>query len=142
MRAVILGICVTSSILRVLLSGLWVLGLQFPSPRNPFPGSRVSGSRVPGSRVSGSQPSCPDFRLCPNWMRSIPQFLYKIPVVLRILFNSDCFYFIYTWPFQGQRNQFHNPPSWSLLGNSFLRTLFFLKFYNKLCCCASYVSIW
>ena len=50
-RAVILGICVTSSILRVLLSGLWVLGLQFPSPRNPFPGSRVSGSRVSGSRV-------------------------------------------------------------------------------------------
>ena len=55
-RAVILGICVTSSILRVLLSGLWVLGLQFPSPRNPFPGSRVSGSRIPGPRSQGPSP--------------------------------------------------------------------------------------
>ena len=49
-RVGILGICVTSSILRVLLSGFWVSGLQFPSPRD-----RVSGSWVPGSHVAGSQ---------------------------------------------------------------------------------------
>ena len=56
----ILGVCVTSSILSVLLSGFWVSGSQIPSSRDPDLGSWVSGSRVPGSqvprsRVSGSQ---------------------------------------------------------------------------------------
>ena len=58
----ILGICVTSSILRVRLSGFWVSGSQFRNPRDSFPGSWVSGSqfhgprsRVPESWVSGSQ---------------------------------------------------------------------------------------
>ena len=46
-RVGILEICVTSSILRVLLSGFWVSGSQFPSPRDPFPGSWVWGFRVP-----------------------------------------------------------------------------------------------
>ena len=41
--------CVTSSILRVLLSGFWVSGSRFPSPRDPFPVSWVSGSHVSGS---------------------------------------------------------------------------------------------
>ena len=61
-RVGMLGICVTSLILRVLLSGFWVSGSQFPSPRDPFPGFWVSGSRVSGSQspvpqshVSGSQ---------------------------------------------------------------------------------------
>ena len=63
----ILGICITSSTFRVLLSGFWVSGLQFPSLRDPFPGSWVSGSRVAesqglrsqssGSQVLGSQVS-------------------------------------------------------------------------------------
>ena len=85
----ILGICVTSSFLRVLLSRFWVSGSQVPSFRDPVPGSWVSGSHVPGSQspgswVSGSQSpgsqglrvpgpksqclesrvSGPDFRLC------------------------------------------------------------------------------
>ena len=47
-RVGVLGICVTISILRVLLSGFWVSGSQFPSPRDPFPGSWVSGLRVSG----------------------------------------------------------------------------------------------
>ena len=54
------GICVTSSILRVLLSGFWVSESQFPSPRDLFPDSWVSGSqspRVPGSRVHGLRDS-------------------------------------------------------------------------------------
>ena len=83
-RIRILGICVISSILRVLLSGFWVSESQFPSPRDLFPGSwvsgsqcpRVSGSRVLGLRVLGlrvpglrsqgprSRVSGPDFRLC------------------------------------------------------------------------------
>ena len=64
-RVRILGICVTSSILRVLLPGSWVSGSQFPSPRDPFPGSRLWSSsvlsvkapspRIPGLRVLGSQ---------------------------------------------------------------------------------------
>ena len=61
-RVGMLGIYVTSLILRVLLPRFWVSGSQFPSPRDPFPGFWVSGSRVPGSqsptpqsRVSGSQ---------------------------------------------------------------------------------------
>ena len=63
-RVRILGICITSSILWVLLSE-W----QFPSPRNLFPGSHVpepqfehpgcqgpvsQGSRVPGSQLPES----------------------------------------------------------------------------------------
>ena len=52
-RIRILGICVISSILRVLLSGFWVSESQFPSPRDLFPGSWVSGSQCP--RVSGSR---------------------------------------------------------------------------------------
>ena len=62
-RVRILGICVTSSILRVLLSGFWLSTSQFPSPRDLFPGFCVSGSqsprvpvsRVPGLRVSGTR---------------------------------------------------------------------------------------
>ena len=79
-RVGILGICVTSSFLRVLLSGFWVSGPQVPSSRDLVPGSWVPGSHVPwshdpcsrvlgvrapesqvpgsqrpGSRVSGSQ---------------------------------------------------------------------------------------
>ena len=60
-RVGILGICVKSSILRVLLSRFWVSGSQFPSPRDPFPGSRSprvlgsesqgTGSQGPGSQV-------------------------------------------------------------------------------------------
>ena len=73
-RVGILGICVTNSFLRVLLSGFWVSGSQVPSFRDPVPGSWVSGSRVAGSPVQGSQSprsqglgsrvSGPDFRLC------------------------------------------------------------------------------
>ena len=54
-RVGILGICVTSSILRVLLSGFWVSGLQFPSPRDQVPGSCVPGSHVAGSQSPKSQ---------------------------------------------------------------------------------------
>ena len=88
-RVGILGICVTSSILRVLLSGFWTSGSQMPSPKDPVSGSqfqgpgsqspRVSSLSVLESRVSGSQDpgsqgpvsqgpgfrvSGPDFRLC------------------------------------------------------------------------------
>ena len=59
-RVKILGICVTSLIMRVLLSGFWVSESQFPSPRDLFPDSWVSGSqspRVPGSRVHGLRDS-------------------------------------------------------------------------------------
>ena len=55
-RVRILGICVTNSILRVLLSGFWVSESQFLSARDLFPGFWVSGSqsaRVPGSKVLG-----------------------------------------------------------------------------------------
>ena len=45
-----MGVYVTSSILRVLLSGLWVSGSQVSSSRVPVPGSWVSGSRFPGSQ--------------------------------------------------------------------------------------------
>ena len=51
-RVEILGICITSSILRVLLSGFWVSESQFPSPTDPVPESCVWGSRVPGSQNS------------------------------------------------------------------------------------------
>ena len=87
----ILGICVTSSILRVLLSGFWVSWSQVPSPRDSVQGSgsqfqgpgcqgpvcqgpvspgsqslRVPDPRVlgPGSQSSGSRVSGPYFRLC------------------------------------------------------------------------------
>ena len=81
-RVKILGICVTSLIMRVLLSGFWVSESQFPGPRDLFPDSWVSGSpspRVPGSRVHslrdsaswvpgsqgpGSRVAGPEFRLC------------------------------------------------------------------------------
>ena len=42
----ILVICVTSQVFRVLLSGFWVSGSQFPSPTDPFPGFWVSDSPV------------------------------------------------------------------------------------------------
>ena len=54
-RIGILGICVTSSILRVLLSGFWTSGSQIPSPRDPVLGSWVSG---PSSRVLSVRVSC------------------------------------------------------------------------------------
>ena len=52
----ILGVCVTSSILRILLSGFWVSESQVPSSRDPDPGSWMSGSHVPGSQFQG--PGC------------------------------------------------------------------------------------
>ena len=61
-RVGILGVCVTSSIFRVLLSGFWVSKSQVSSFRHPVPGSLVSGSHAPvpessvsGFRVPGSQ---------------------------------------------------------------------------------------
>ena len=48
-----LGICVTSPILRVLLSGFQCSGLQIRSPRDPVQGFWVSGSQGPCSRVLG-----------------------------------------------------------------------------------------
>ena len=73
-RVGILGICVTSSILTVLLSGFWVSGSQVPSFRDPVPGSWVSGSQIsrshfhcpgiPGSRVPESQVSGRPFVAC------------------------------------------------------------------------------
>ena len=56
----ILGICVTSSIVRVLLSGFWIPGSQVPTLRDPVPGSWVSGSRVPGFQSPRSQ--SPEFQ--------------------------------------------------------------------------------
>ena len=68
-RVRILGICFTSSNLRVLLSGFWdfalrilaicnsqipisrVLGVRVSCPRVPVRGSWVSGSRIPGSQI-------------------------------------------------------------------------------------------
>ena len=58
-QIVILGICTTSSILRVLLSGFWVFGCQVPSPKDPFPGSWLSGSHVPWSQIQGPQCKVP-----------------------------------------------------------------------------------
>ena len=55
-RVGILGVCGTSSILRILLSGFWVSGSQVPSSRDPDPGSWVSGFHVPGSQFQG--PGC------------------------------------------------------------------------------------
>ena len=52
-RVGILGICVTSSILKVLLSGFWTSGSQIPSPRDPVPGSWVSGSQFQGPGCQG-----------------------------------------------------------------------------------------
>ena len=66
----ILGICVTSSVLRVLLSGFWVSGLQVSSSKDQVLESLVSGpksegqdlvyqgpgSQDPGSRVRVSGP--------------------------------------------------------------------------------------
>ena len=46
----ILGLCVTSSILRILVSGFWVSESQVPSTRDPDSGSLVSGSYVSGSQ--------------------------------------------------------------------------------------------
>ena len=56
MRVQILAKCITSSILRVLLSGFWVSGSQSPNPRDSFPGSLVSGSHVPKPQFKG--PGC------------------------------------------------------------------------------------
>ena len=56
MRVQILAKCITSSILRVLLSGFWVSGSQFPNLRDSFPGSLVSGSHVPKPQFKG--PGC------------------------------------------------------------------------------------
>ena len=61
-RVGILGIWVTSSILRVLLSGFWVSGLQFPSPRDLFPGSWVSGSHFTESQFQGPVSQGPSSR--------------------------------------------------------------------------------
>ena len=55
-RVGIRGICVTSSILRVLHSGFWVEGSQVPSPSDPVLRSWVSRSHVPGSQFQG--PGC------------------------------------------------------------------------------------
>ena len=73
-RVGILGICGTSSVLRILLSGFWVWGSQFLSLRDPFPASWVSGSQFHGPGCQGSvsqNPGSqslrvpgPDFRLC------------------------------------------------------------------------------
>ena len=86
MRVQILAKCITSSILRVLLSGFWVaisksqglisrvLGVRLPCSKASVQGSwvwgsRVQGPRVPGyrvaeSRVSGSRiPRVPDRRV-------------------------------------------------------------------------------
>ena len=52
-RVGLLGICVTSSVLTVLLSGFWVSGLQFQSLRDPFPGSWVSESHLPEFQFQG-----------------------------------------------------------------------------------------
>ena len=49
-RVRILGICVTSSVFRVLHSGFWVSKYQFSIPRDLFPGSLVSGFHVPESQ--------------------------------------------------------------------------------------------
>ena len=55
-RIATLGICVTSSVLRVLLSRFWVSGSQVSSPRDPVPGSWVSGLHVLVPRFQG--PRC------------------------------------------------------------------------------------
>ena len=47
------GTCATSSILRVLLSGFWVSGLQIPSPRDSVPGSCMSKSQFQGPGCQG-----------------------------------------------------------------------------------------
>ena len=82
-RVKILGICVTSLIMRVLLSGFWVSESQFPSPRDLFPDSWVSGSqspRVPGSRVHGLRDSA-------SWV-SGPQGL-RVPGPGSLVLNLD-----------------------------------------------------
>ena len=48
-RVGILGICVTSSVLMVLLSGFWISESQFQSPRDAVAGSWVSRFQSPGS---------------------------------------------------------------------------------------------
>ena len=58
MQVGVVGVYVTSSILRVLLSEFWVSGSQIPSSRDPVPGSWVSGSHVPGSQFQS--PGCQD----------------------------------------------------------------------------------
>ena len=67
-RVRILGTCIKSSILRVLLSGYWVSESLFPSPRDLFPGSWVPESHVPGyhSRVPGLR--VPGLRLPRSWV--------------------------------------------------------------------------
>ena len=54
MRVRILAVGVTSSILRILLSGFWFSGFHLPSPKVPVPGSRVLGSEfhLPGIQES------------------------------------------------------------------------------------------
>ena len=63
MQVRMLGICVTSSILRVLLSGYWFSGSQVPSSRDPFSGSWVSRSHSQGSssRILSVRVPCPRF---------------------------------------------------------------------------------
>ena len=81
-RVKILGICVTSLIMRVLLSGFWVaisksqgpisrfLGVRVPESPGPgfqspwSQGLSVLGLRVPGSQGPGSRVAGPEFRLC------------------------------------------------------------------------------
>ena len=99
-RVGIRGICVTSSMLRVLFSGFWVSELQFPSPRDPF--SRVLGVRVPSPRVPDPRVSGPDFRLC-SW--DIGQYVYCNGLLTR-LWRHKLWHFPYlsneavssTWP--------------------------------------------
>ena len=54
-RVGILWICVTSSILRVLISGFWVSGSQVQRFRDPVLASWVSRFRISGSQSPGSQ---------------------------------------------------------------------------------------
>ena len=63
-RVGILVICVTSQVFRILLSGFWVSGSQFPSPTDPFPGFWVSDSPVAWSKSPRvSDPRVPDLRV-------------------------------------------------------------------------------
>ena len=110
-RVRILGICITISVLRVLLSGFWVSMSQFSSPRDPFPGfwvsgsrvpgfksPKVSGSRVPGLRVSGLGPGVPGLRSQgPRSRVSGPGFrlcLFSEHLSLRTRLDG-CFYTVY-----------------------------------------------
>ena len=76
-RVGILGICVTSSIFRVLLSGFWASGSQVPSLRDPVPESRVSGCRAPGSQSPGPGSQCPGSQV--SWFQGPGLQCPKVP---------------------------------------------------------------